>query len=97
MATVYWSLALDNFIDNQGVLHSYLKEILISEGLNAVIGHLWLVLTRQQTALGVQRVESKSNWADGPTRQSLDRWTSSALYSQPRMARSCQECVAVEN
>ena len=35
-----------NFIDNQGVLHGYLKGSSLSQELKAVIGHLWLEVTR---------------------------------------------------
>ena len=65
---VLWSA----FIDNQGVVHNLLKDTAVSEEANYYVGRLWLELADSETALFVQRVESKSNCADAPTRGSTD-------------------------
>ena len=60
------------YIDNQGVLHNLLKGTAASEEANYLVGRLWLELAEAETHIFVQRVESKSNIADGPTRASTD-------------------------
>ena len=59
------------WIDNQGVLHNLLKGCSLPEDANVLIGRLWLSLASGNTSLYVERVESKSNVADGPTRNDL--------------------------
>ena len=72
------------FIDNQGVVHNLLKGTAASEEANFLVGKLWLELAVDETALFVQRVESKSNVADAPTRGSLDYLTKlSAGWREP--------------
>jgi len=58
------------FIDNQGVVHNLFKGTAASEEADFLVGKLWLELAVSETALFVQRVESKANVADDPTRNS---------------------------
>ena len=56
------------WVDNQGVLHSLVRGSSLAEDMNVLIGRMWLQLSSLQIDLSVQRVESKANVADGPTR-----------------------------
>ena len=58
------------FIDNQGVVHNLLRSTAASENASYLTGRFWLELATSETALYVQRVESKANVADDPTRNS---------------------------
>ena len=72
------------WIDNQGVLHDLLKGGSLAEDANVLIGRLWLSLASSNTALYVERVESKSNVADGPTRHDFSDVTRlHASFSEP--------------
>ena len=74
------------FVDNQGVLHGLLKGSAGADEANAMIGSLWLILARMETALFLQRVESKANIADGPTRHCLDFVSQlDATYRAPQL------------
>ena len=56
------------YVDNQGVLHSMLKGSSLTDDLNSVVGAMWHHSAASQTCLFVERVESKANMVDGPTR-----------------------------
>ena len=58
-------------IDNQGVLGSLLSGRAGADDMNMCIGKLWLDIAASSIGLHVVRVESKSNLADGTTRESL--------------------------
>ena len=52
--------------------------------MNEIVGRLWLQLDVLQTDLFVQRVESKANVADGPTRHFLEEVEKlGAVYCSP--------------
>ena len=57
--------------DNQGVLHNILSGSSRSSEMNILVGRMWLVLAHLNTYMFAARVESKSNVADGPTRDDL--------------------------
>ena len=72
------------FIDNEGALGALLKGTCLAADMNEIVGRLWLNLDLQQCDLFVQRVESKANVADGPTRHFLgDVEKLGAVYSSP--------------
>ena len=60
-----------SWIDNQGSLHNLLKGSSLSPEMNFLVGQFWLSLTAVQSSLFVERVESSSNVADGPTRHDV--------------------------
>ena len=59
------------FIDNSGALHALVHGTLLAPEANEIVGRPWLNVAAQQVALFSQRVESKANIADGPTRHDL--------------------------
>ena len=77
---VIWSA----WIDNQGVLGA-LKGSELSDDMNFLLGELWLFLANAGSARFVERVESKANVADGPTRHDLSFVSRSrAVFREPR-------------
>ena len=72
------------WIDNQGVLHNLLKGGSLAEDANVLIGRMWMHLASCDSDLFVERVESKSNVADGPTRHDFSDVTRlQASFSKP--------------
>ena len=76
------------WLDNQGVLHSLLKGSSGSPEANELVGSLWLSLARDFVDLFCARVESKSNVADGPTRNCF-QWVEKlrAIWTEPSWPR----------
>ena len=60
------------YIDNDGVLLSLIKGSGGGPETNMLIGQMWLDFAFRTTGVGLARVESKSNVADGPTRDFFD-------------------------
>ena len=78
--------ALTSWQDNQGVLHTIIHGGGEAAECNAVIGNLWLTLSRWQVAFRLGRVESRANNADAPSRGCLE-WLQErgAVFVEPRM------------
>ena len=74
------------FIDNSGALHALVKGTSMSPEANELVGRMWLSLCDAQVSLFCQRVESKSNVADGPTRHDFSQVQSlGAVFQEPRL------------
>ena len=59
---------------------------------NVRVGKLWLGLYQSQVALFCQRVESKANIADGPTRHDFAQVQAiGAVFSEPRLPEFVQK------
>ena len=56
------------FLDNQGALHATINASSKSAEQNIAVGKVWLALAAADVRFHALRVESKSNVADGPTR-----------------------------
>ena len=59
-------------VDNQGVLGAMVSGRAGADDLNIGIGKLWLMVADAGISLHIVRVESKTNVADGPSRDYLD-------------------------
>ena len=74
------------FIDNSGALHALLKGSSKSPEANVMVGRMWLNLCCTQTVLFCQRVESKANIADGPTRHDFSEVSRlGATFVEPKL------------
>ena len=58
------------FIDNDSAAANLVKGYSPRLDSCAIVGHFWLLAARYQTMIYIDRVESKSNLADDPSRQS---------------------------
>ena len=57
----------------------------MAEDMNTLVGRMWSTLAAWQCDLSVQRVESKANIADGPTRGSFKEVAEvGAMFCRPK-------------
>ncbi len=70
--------------DNEAVMNALLRGGGAGPEVNLLVSRVWIVIASAGTDLWAGRVESKSNVADGPTRQDLAGFSNvGATWQQP--------------
>ena len=74
------------FIDNNGAAANLVKGYSPQVDSSAIVGHFWLLASSMKSSVYIDRVESKSNPADGPSRLDVS-WLShhGSLWTPPQI------------